>query len=394
VLWVNQAGFLAERQRAERLLEGSAVLEVVAAHELSSELSRKPAGELAAILIAVSDPSVAQTLAREIRARDELLRTRLFIATPLDLEEQCESLDIERCLVLADCALDTGVELLKMGLAAYRALGKNSLLPRNYLDASYNEIYDWFENTRWDWTDIDLKEIRRDLLTSAEVAILKESAVIEFGTLPGAHNFLREWSDEYSFSSWALSWGAEEARHSLVQSRYLRSIGIEVQAKHAMYKREPYPIGHNRAATLMMNIVSEARAAEYYLGLAGTVKEPVLQNIWSLLGRDEARHCRAFAFFCKELCDHDPTNIAPALEMAYVFCADRSNGVKHPAGYFYPHSTSTRGLRGTEAYLQETTTSSTDRADRRVFEVVRQITRDSSVRSVKDIRRKLRELAQ
>jgi hypothetical protein len=31
--------------------------------------------------------------------------------------------------------------------------------------------------------------------------------VIEFGTLPGAHNFLREWEGEASFSSWALQWG-------------------------------------------------------------------------------------------------------------------------------------------------------------------------------------------
>jgi len=50
---------------------------------------------------------------------------------------------------------------------------------------------------------------------------------LEFGTLPGVHNFLREWSDEYSFSSWAVAWGAEEARHSLVLTRYLKLLGIE-----------------------------------------------------------------------------------------------------------------------------------------------------------------------
>jgi hypothetical protein len=75
--------------------------------------------------------------------------------------------------------------------------------------------------------------------------------VIELGTLPGAHNFLRERQDEYSFSSWALSWGAEEARHSLLQCRYLRH-----------------------------------------------------------LGRDEARQARAFQVFCKEMCARSPENTA------------------------------------------------------------------------------------
>jgi len=395
VVWVHDAGKCPDEVRAKAILSKShARFAAMDAASFAGWLAQlKDGDEPAAVLITSEASAVATERAEALRSRKACERTRLYLACPDEIDESTSvKLDLEESVKTNELPLEIATDLLKAGVAAHRALGRNSLLPRNYLDASYNEIYDWFENTRWDWKDIELGGIKKELLTPAEIAILKESAVIEFGTLPGAHNFLREWGDEYSFSSWALSWGAEEARHSLLQSRYLRAIGIEVQAKHAMYKREPYPIGHNRAATLMMNIISEARAAEYYSGLSHLVQEPVLREIWRLLGRDESRHCRAFAFFCKELCDHDPANIAPSLEMAYVFCADRSGGIKHPAGHFYPHSTSTRGIRETEAFLRDKSAASTDRADRRVFEVVRQITGDASIHSAKDIRRKLREL--
>jgi hypothetical protein len=387
VLWVSESA----PQLELPALGFGASLERMSTRQLRDSLdSVSESADVAAVLVADVDAGTALSICRELRARKSLDRTRLFvsIAEPFSSDADLDIEDVQQVEVTGQALAS---QLLTNGVAAHRALGNNPLLTRNYLDASYNEIYDWFELTRWDWKDIDLSSIQRDLLSENEIAILKESAIIEFGTLPGAHNFLREWADEYSFSSWVLSWGAEEARHSLVQSRYLRAIGIEVEAKHAMYKRDPYPVGDNRAATLMMNIVSEARAAEYYMDLSRLTKEPVLREIWKLLGRDESRHCKAFAFFCKELCDHDRANIPAALEMAYVFCADRANGVKHPAGYFYQHSTSTKGLRATEAFINQQVGVSTDRADRRVLDVIRQLTGDESIRAIADVRRKLRE---
>jgi hypothetical protein len=233
-----------------------------------------------------------------------------------------------------------------------------------------------------------MEAIDRSLLAQEEIDVLKESAIIEFGTLPGAHNFLREWGDEYSFSSWALSWGAEEARHSLIQCRYLDAIGISIPGKHAMYKREPYPMGENRAATLMMNIISEARATEYYKRLSSRTREPVLKKIWQLLGRDEGRHARAFFVFCKEECEVNRENLYAALQMAYVFLADRSQGVKHPAGHFYPHSTSTKGLR----QMEQVENGLTDDADSRVFAMIRNLTGDSSIHTVRDLKGLLRKM--
>ncbi|MCP3136811.1 ferritin-like domain-containing protein [Pyxidicoccus xibeiensis] len=299
-------------------------------------------------------------------------------------------LDVEAVLDAGELSAPGFTRALEQGLRAHRALGANPLIPRFYLDATFNKVFDWFENTRWTWADLgDFSKVDRSLLTDEEIDLLKESAIIEFGTLPGAHNFLREWGDEYSFSSWALSWGAEESRHSLVQCRYLEALGISVPAKHAMYKREPYPMGQDKAGTLMMNIISEARAAEYYKTLAAQTREPVLRNIWTVLGRDEGRHARAFLVFCKELCALNREHLQAALKMAYVWLADRSDGVKHPAGHFYPHSTSATGLKQVEKQNEGVT----DRADARVFAMLRGLTNDEGLRTVRDLKRTLREMA-
>lgn len=346
-------------------------------------------GESLAVVLVLADPGDPGPV-RVLRTRPEHARTRVYLLArvPARLLPPAEDdWDVEGIADLDRLTPEALAQVIENGLRAYRALGANPLIPEYYLEATYNRIFDWFETTKWDWREVDLSQIRRELLTEPEIDILQESAIIEFGTLPGAHNFLREWADEYSFSSWALSWGAEEARHSLVQGRYLHEIGIEVRAKHAMYKREPYPMGENRAATLMMNIISESRAAEYYKTLARLTREPVLQKIWQLLGRDESRHARAFFVFCKELSDHAEESAVAAVQMAYVWLADRRQGVKHPAGFFYPHSTSTSGLRQIERYAPVMT----DVADRKVLAMIRNLLGDESVQSVGDLKAYLRK---
>jgi hypothetical protein len=353
-------------------------------------LSETRSAKLAVVFVS-GDEVGALPVLQALRARPELERTRVFLVRPEAKRlpsDQNGRFDIEDHLP-SDLSAGEFLMAVERGVRAFRALGTNPLIPQFYLDATFNKTFDWFETTRWDWNEVgDLSQIRRDLLTEDEIDILKESAIIEFGTLPGAHNFLREWGDEYSFSSWALSWGAEEARHSLIQCRYLQHIGIDIPAKHAMYKREPYPEGYTRAGTLMMNIISEARAAEYYKAMSAMTREPVLARIWTLLGRDEARHARAFFVFCKELCDLDQKNVFSALEMAYVWLADRSQGVKHPAGHFYPHSSTNSGIRAAEATRQGVT----DAADARVLAIVRNLTGDESIRSTRELKACLRRM--
>jgi len=360
-----------------------------------------PPGELSAHLdqdapsiVLVESPFAADAVA-SIRARQSHAATRVYVVAETDARDHppafSEALDVE--LPVAAAAIRSAEGLTKMlanGLRAHLAVAQRPPDLVHYLDTTYNDVFDWFETTRWSWSELgDLDGLDVTRVTDAERQFLRELTIAEFGTLPAVHNFLREWHDEFSFSSWAVLWGAEEARHSVVQARILRKLGIEVPAKHALYKREPYPMGHVRAATLMMNIVSESRAAVYYSNLAKLAEEPTLQRAWTLLGRDESRHARAFFTFCKEACDRDPANRVAALKMAYVWLADRSDGLKHPSGFFYQQSTSVEGLR----LVERTHEGMTDAADEHVLAMIRKLVGDSSIRSVRDIKAWLRRHA-
>lgn len=348
-----------------------------------------PDDDLAVVFVG-SDFGVPESV-RTLRKAQNYARTRVYVIGKLAGEavpSWAETFDVED--FLAPTAFDEfGLsDRIEIGLRAYFSLIHDSLYTDYYLDMTFNKIFDWFETTRWDWKDINFDEVRPDLLDPSEIDYLAEAAIIEFGTLPGAHNFLREWEGETSFSSWALMWGAEEARHSLVQARYLDRIGVKVRSKHALYKREPYPIGDSHAGTLVMNIISEARASELYKRLAAQTQEPVIKRIWKLLSHDESRHCRAFYVFSQELCDVSKANQIAALKMGYVWLADRSEGLKHPAGHFYPHSTSGEAIKRVEA-AQE---GATDAADARVLAIMRRLAQDDTIESARDIKRKLRSL--
>lgn len=348
-----------------------------------------PDDDLAVVFVG-SDFGVPDSV-RTLRRAQNFARTRVYVVGKQAggaVPTWTETYDVEDLLAVGAFEAFGLSDRIEVGLRAYFSLIHDSLYTDYYLDMTFNKIFDWFETTRWDWKDITFDDVKPELLGPAEIDYLTEAAIIEFGTLPGAHNFLREWEGETSFSSWALMWGAEEARHSLVQARYLDRIGVKVRSKHALYKREPYPVGDTHAGTLVMNIISEARASELYKRLASQTQEPVIKRIWKLLSHDESRHCRAFYVFSQELCDANPANQIAALKMGYVWLADRSQGLKHPAGHFYPHSTSGEAIKRVEA-AQE---GATDAADHRVLAIMRRLAEDDSIESARDIKRKLRSL--
>lgn len=346
--------------------------------------------DLACVFVGGSGSSAPEAV-RTLRDGKHFAKTRVYVVgdgAGGRVPGWAETLDVEDLLASSAFEGLGFADQVDIGLRAYHSLVQDDRYTDYYLDMTYNKIFDWFETTRWDWKDVNLDQLKPDELSGEEVDFLTEAAIIEFGTLPGAHNFLREWEGETSFSSWALMWGAEEARHSLVQARYLDRIGVKIRSKHALYKREPYPIGDTRAGTLMMNIISEARAAELYRALSAETSEPVIKRIWKLLGRDESRHCRAFYVFSQELCDGSKESQIAAMKMAYVWLADRSEGIKHPAGHFYPHSTSAKGIKRIETIQS----SATDQADAKVLSMVRRLAEDDSIETSRDIKKKLRSL--
>jgi hypothetical protein len=358
--------------------------------ELAARLDHPSAGAPAALILAVAGAEEASRLLRDLRSREKLWKTRVAVVADAwegDPSPFLREYDVEEVLA-RDQAEAKGLGALgRKLLGAYQALAGAEHAPKRYLDATFNGVFDWFEGTRWHWTDLgDFSAIRKDLVRPAELELIREMAVLELGSLPGAHGFLREWENESSFSQWALSWGAEESRHSLVLCRYLRAFGIEIDSKFALYKRAPYPAGENRAGTLMMNIISESRAAEYYRRICQRAEEPLLNRIWMLLGRDEARHARAFYVFCKEATAGSERNLLEAMKMCYLCLADGGRGLRQPAGHFYAHVSSMESLRKAEDALR----GATEIADANVIKMARSLTGDGSIEDIRGVKAWLR----
>jgi rubrerythrin len=348
---------------------------------------------LAALYIALDGSDSYRAPAATLRADARFRQTRIYLVP--NREEHArhdvreEELDIEYTLPVAVDRAQWRKQI-ESAVASFDAIGDNLTNGYYFLDTKYNDVFSWFERTRWDIRELpDFSEIRRDLLTPDQIQLIRHAAIAEFGTLPGAHNFLREWADDISFSNWALSWGAEESRHSLVLCRYLRTLGVEVMSKHALYKRKPYDSGPTQASTLMMNVISEARASETYERAAHMIEEPVAKKIFTLMSRDEARHASAFAQFCKEQCDLNEQNRVSAMEQAYFWLAQQQNGgFRHPAGEFYPHTQTAEGFSAAERQIGR---DGTDSADASVLRMIRKIVRDDTIQSARDVKRWLRE---
>ena len=374
----------------------SAAMTTLRPQHLMAWLGNHPPEEVLALLWEVAPGEAVPPSLVEFRTLRRYDRTRILLVTPEGTPPEWASdleLDIERVVAPDQTQGKSLITLLGHTQTSFRCLGGYVGTPRRYLAGHALDLITWFEASRWQWDTLGSFEgINKELVSPDDLALVRSSIIAEFGTLPGAHNFLREWGDEYSFSTWALSWGAEEARHSLVLAQYLNVFGEDVPAREALYKREPYPMGFHRAGTLMMNIISETRASHYYRTLSTVVREPMLEKIWKLLSRDEARHARAFFVFCQMTCEGNREALAAALEMAWVWLADRRAGMKHPSGEFYPHTETQADFRHAERFLDQHREGITDAADAAVFAMIRNLTGDSWIESPRDIKRKLREL--
>jgi hypothetical protein len=91
----------------------------------------------------------------------------------------------------------------------------------------------------------------------------------------------------------------------------------------------------------------------------------------------------------RELCDDNPAAQADAMRMGYIWLADRDGGIKHPAGLFYPHSTSANGIRRIETVQRD----AVDSADDKVMSILRLTVGDDSLEKPRDIKAKLRSMA-
>jgi tRNA isopentenyl-2-thiomethyl-A-37 hydroxylase MiaE len=166
----------------------------------------------------------------------------------------------------------------------------------------YPELFKTFERVRWDLDkDIDWAAFQDAQLSDEQALTIKMNAITEWAALPATEMFLRDNHADSDFCAFMSIWFYEEQKHSLVLMEYLRRfrpalVPTEAELHAVRFEFDPAPA----METLMMHFCGEIRLNHWYRCAAEWHTEPVIQQIYTLISRDEARHGGAYLQYMKK----------------------------------------------------------------------------------------------
>ena len=139
--------------------------------------------------------------------------------------------------------------------------------------------------------------------------------------------------DDSDFSAFMSVWFFEEQKHSLVLMEYLQRfrpdlVPTEEELHAVRFKFDPAPAQE----TLMLHFCGEIRLNHWYRCAAEWHTEPVIQHIYRLISRDEARHAGAYLQYMRRMIDKlgDEARAAFARIGMLMASSARSNKPLHP----------------------------------------------------------------
>jgi hypothetical protein len=166
----------------------------------------------------------------------------------------------------------------------------------------YPELFKSFERVRWDLDkDIDWDAFDDAQLSDEQALTIKMNAITEWAALPATEMFLRDNRGDSDFCAFMSIWFYEEQKHSLVLMEYLRRfrpalVPTEAELHAVRFEFDPAPA----LETLMMHFCGEIRLNHWYRCAAQWHTEPVIQQIYTIISRDEARHGGAYLQYMKK----------------------------------------------------------------------------------------------
>ncbi len=198
----------------------------------------------------------------------------------------------------------------------------------------YPELFKSLESVRWNMeTDVPWNLFNATLLTEEQAQTIRYNAITEWAALPATEMFLRDNRHDSDFSAFMSVWFFEEQKHSLVLMEYLRRFRPDLlpteQELHAVrFEFDPAPA----LETLMMHFCGEIRLNHWYRRASMWHTEPVIQAIYELISKDEARHGGAYLRYMRKSIDE----VGDAARMAFtkigvlMASAKRSSKALHP----------------------------------------------------------------
>lgn len=145
------------------------------------------------------------------------------------------------------------------------------------------------------------------------------NAITEWAALPATEMFLRDNRDDSDFSAFMSVWFFEEQKHSLVLIEYLRRfrpelVPTEEELHKVRFEFDPAPA----LETLMLHFCGEIRLNHWYRCAAQWHTEPVIQEIYKTIAKDEARHAGAYLKYMRRAVHQRGQAIADQAKQAFA----------------------------------------------------------------------------
>ena len=199
-------------------------------------------------------------------------------------------------------------------------------IPGQLFSPEFDRFYRTHERVMWDLGAIDFSRIESDLLTDTEVQAVRGVMLVESHNPVYTNLLLDYFRHDHEMAAFVVLWSYEELKHYLALRAYLEASGrvniteLEQELEQtragslARDEKDFTPLQFEAYAMLQEQITGS-----YYKRFAAAVKEPVLKDILSMLGKDEYRHSQWYLDKGKQALMKDPRRLGEVVEVLTHF---------------------------------------------------------------------------
>ncbi len=198
--------------------------------------------------------------------------------------------------------------------------------PGQLFSPAFDRYYRTHERIMWDLGAIDFSKIQPELLTDTEVQAVRGVMLVESHNPVYTNLLLDYFRHDHEMAAFVVTWSYEELKHYMALRAYLEASGrvnideLETelaQTRAGSLQREEKdftPLQFEAYAMLQEQITGS-----YYKRFSECVKEPVLKDLLSLIGKDEYRHCQWYLEKGKQALLKDPRRVGEVVEVLTQF---------------------------------------------------------------------------
>jgi hypothetical protein len=194
--------------------------------------------------------------------------------------------------------------------------------------ALYDRMFHRLEQARWALADIPFDTVDKARVSPQTLSFLRVNCLMELSSLYAVRMFLHDFRELPDFCQFMSIWYYEEMKHYLVLREYLKLWDAEPEAASlGQYDTEltpaPWP------PTLALHYVGELRLGMWYRRWSDEAEEPVLSQIYRLIGNDEFRHAGCYKEFMEQAAAERPELLLDFMQTC-KWMLFNPTGDKHP----------------------------------------------------------------